>query len=75
MAQSVHVSLGEILNEQLEEGRMAYGLVEFAADCRAALKADLGKDGREKVLVLLQIALKDTAFLAAILPESFLQRS
>ncbi len=44
---------------------MAYTLEHFAADCRAALQADAGPDGREKVRRHVQRALRDEAFMAA----------
>ena len=46
---------------------MSYTLEQFAADCRAALLADTGRDGREQVRQCLQRALTDADFLAAYL--------
>lgn len=44
---------------------MAYTLEEFAGDCRAALRADDGPEGREAVRQCVERALKDEDFLAA----------
>jgi len=41
---------------------MGYTLDQFAADCRAALKADPGQGGREKVRQCVEKALKDKTF-------------
>lgn len=41
---------------------MSYTLEEFAADCRAALKANQGPEGREKVRQIVERALKDKDF-------------
>ncbi len=41
---------------------MAYTLEQFAADCKAALKADPGIGGQEKVRACVEKALKDEAF-------------
>lgn len=49
---------------------MSYTLDAFAADCRAALKADPGPDGREKVRQLVERALKDREFVATHLSEN-----
>ena len=43
---------------------MSYSLDQFAADCRAALLADDGPDGREQVRQCVERALKDEAFVA-----------
>ncbi|WP_086465930.1 cupin domain-containing protein [Oceanibaculum nanhaiense] len=44
---------------------MSYTLHEFAADIRAALTADPGPAGQEKVRLLTEKALRDTDFMAA----------
>ena len=49
---------------------MSYTLDAFAADCHAALKADPGPAGREKVLQCVKKALKDKAFVAAHLGDN-----
>ncbi|MBT6096206.1 MAG: hypothetical protein HOH04_15075 [Rhodospirillaceae bacterium] len=41
---------------------MTYNLDQFAADCREALQADNGPDGREQVRQCVERALKDEAF-------------
>ena len=48
---------------------MTYELDQLAADIRAALAAEPGAAGREKVLGLVEKALRDDAFVAAHLPE------
>jgi hypothetical protein len=49
---------------------MSYTLNDFAADCRAALKADPGQAGREKVLQCVKKALKDKEFVATHLGDN-----
>ena len=44
---------------------MAYTLEQLAADCRAALQADPGLAGREKIKGYVEKALRDDAFQAA----------
>jgi len=44
---------------------MAYTLEMFCNDCKAALKADAGRGGREQVRRLLERLLADKAFVAA----------
>ena len=44
---------------------MAYTLEQLAADCRAALRADPGLAGREKIKGYVEKALRDDAFQAA----------
>ncbi|CAA9256807.1 MAG: hypothetical protein AVDCRST_MAG27-2366 [uncultured Craurococcus sp.] len=53
---------------------MALTLEQFAADCRAALKAHPGTEGRAAVCELVQKALQDRDFVAAILPEGTPER-
>ena len=54
---------------------MSYTLEQFAADCRAALKADAGAGGQERVRQCVQRALKDESFLASRLgPEATKER-
>ena len=53
---------------------MSLTLEQFAADCRAALKADPGPAGRERVCALVKDALKDPAFVAAHIPEGTPER-
>lgn len=54
---------------------MPYTLDEFAADCRAALKADPGPGGREKVRRLVERALQDKDFVATHLgPQATKER-
>lgn len=48
---------------------MAYTLEQFAADCRAALKADPGPAGREKVREYVSKALKDDELRAKYLHD------
>lgn len=43
---------------------MAYGLTEFCADCRAALREDAGPAGREAVRTALERLIVDDGFLA-----------
>lgn len=43
---------------------MAMSLQDFAAQCKAALTAEPGKPGREKVCALVQQALKDPGFVS-----------
>ena len=43
---------------------MAYTLEQFAKECRDALKAEPGPNGRKKVCDILQAVLKDSAFVA-----------
>lgn len=47
---------------------MAQTLEEFAAACRAALTADPGPAGREKVCALVRAVLQDRDFVAAHIP-------
>lgn len=47
---------------------MSYTLDDFAADCRAALAADPGPDGIEKVRTFVEKALKDDDLIARYLP-------
>lgn len=53
---------------------MAITLETFAADCRAALKAQPGTPGREKVRDLVRQALLDPAFSAAYIPDGTPER-
>jgi hypothetical protein len=53
---------------------MAYTLDQFAADCRAALKADPGIPGQEKVTECVQKALKDEAFVEKHLGNATVDR-
>ena len=48
---------------------MGYSLDQFAADCRAALKADPGPAGREKVRQYVSKALKDKELCAKYLND------
>jgi hypothetical protein len=48
---------------------MAITLESFAADCRAALKAQPGTPGREKVRALVAQALADADFVATHIPD------
>ncbi|MBM4442243.1 MAG: hypothetical protein FJ027_17640 [Candidatus Rokubacteria bacterium] len=43
---------------------MGYTLEQFAKECRDALKAEPGPNGRKKVCDILQTVLKDSAFVA-----------
>lgn len=49
---------------------MSYDLAEFIADTRAALKADPGPSGREKVRQALERLLRDKTFLATKCSEA-----
>ena len=53
---------------------MSLSVEEFAQQCRAALVAEPGPAGRVHVVELVQSALKDPAFVAAILPEGTPER-
>ncbi len=53
---------------------MAITLEKFAADCHAALKAQPGTAGREKVRELVSQALKDPHFVATNIPEGTPER-
>jgi len=53
---------------------MAITLEKFAADCQAALKAQPGTPGREKVRELVRQALSDPGFVAANVPEGTPER-
>lgn len=53
---------------------MSLTVEDFAAQCRAALKDNPGKPGREKVCALVQEALKDAGFVAAAIPEGTPER-
>lgn len=53
---------------------MAYTLEQFAADCRAALEADPGPSGREKVRQFVEKALKDKEFVAKHLGNATKER-
>lgn len=53
---------------------MAHTLESFAADCRAALKADPGAGGRRKVCELLKPVLLDKAFVAKHFPDNAPER-
>ena len=53
---------------------MSYSLEQFAADCKAALKADPGTAGRQKVRDLVSQALKSPGFIAAYIPEGTPER-
>jgi hypothetical protein len=53
---------------------MAYTLEQFAADCHAALKADSGPPGREKLRQLVGQALRDPSFVATYIPEGTPER-
>jgi hypothetical protein len=53
---------------------MAITLESFAADCHAALKAQPGSAGREKVRQLVAQALADAAFVAKNIPEGTPER-
>jgi len=48
---------------------MGYTLDQFAADCHAALQADSGQGGREKVRQCVEKALKDSDFVATYLGD------
>ena len=49
---------------------MGYTLDQFAADCKAALKADPGPGGMEKCRDFVSKACKDAAFVKEFLPEN-----
>jgi hypothetical protein len=49
---------------------MGYTLDDFSAECRAALQADSGQGGREKVRQCVEKALKDSDFVAAYLGDN-----
>lgn len=53
---------------------MAYTLEQFAADCHAALQADPGPAGRQKIRDLVSQALKDPGFVATNIPEGTPER-
>lgn len=53
---------------------MTMTLDDFAAKCRAALKADPGPKGREKIRDLVRDALHDPGFIAANIPEGTPER-
>jgi hypothetical protein len=53
---------------------MAITLESFAADCHAALKAQPGTPGRERVRDLVEKALADPAFVAENIPEGTPER-
>src|SRR5580700_5203978 len=53
---------------------MAYSLEQFTADCKAALQADPGAAGREKVRDLVSRALKSPDFVATYIPENTPER-
>jgi hypothetical protein len=53
---------------------MAITLEQFAADCHAALKAQPGSAGREKVRTLVEQALADKAFVTTYIPEGTPER-
>lgn len=49
---------------------MGYTLDDFSAECRAALQADSGQGGREKVRQCVEKALKDSDFVATYLGDN-----
>jgi predicted metal-dependent enzyme (double-stranded beta helix superfamily) len=49
-------------------------LENFSAECRRILKADPGREGREKVRALVEEALKDQAFIAAYFSDDGAER-
>src|SRR5580700_12267578 len=53
---------------------MAYSLEQFTADCKAALQADPGAAGREKVRDLVSRALKSPEFVATYIPAGTPER-
>jgi len=53
---------------------MSLSVEDFAQACRAALVAEPGPAGRAQVVGLVQSALKDPGFVAAILPEGTPER-
>ncbi len=53
---------------------MAMSLEEFAAQCKAALTAQPGPAGREKVCALVREALHDPGFVAAAIPPGTPER-
>ena len=53
---------------------MALTLEQFAADCRTALTAQPGTEGRKKVRDLVQQALADKAFVAKYIPDGTPER-
>jgi hypothetical protein len=53
---------------------MSITLEQFAADCHAALKAEPGTAGREKVRVLVEQALADPAFVTTYIPPGTPER-
>ena len=53
---------------------MSYTLEQFAADCHAALKADPGTAGRQKVRELVSQALRAPDFIATYIPEGTPER-
>jgi hypothetical protein len=53
---------------------MPMTLEDFAAQCRAAINADPGPGGREKICDLVRDALKDGEFVAALIPEGTPER-
>jgi hypothetical protein len=53
---------------------MALSLEEFAARCKAALTAEPGTAGREKVCAMVRDALKDPGFVAAAIPPGTPER-
>lgn len=53
---------------------MSITLETFAADCRAALKAQPGTPGRAKVRDLVRQALADADFVATYIPENVAER-
>jgi hypothetical protein len=53
---------------------MAINLQTFAADCRAALQAQPGTEGRQQVRKLVEQALADPAFVATYIPQGTPER-
>jgi hypothetical protein len=53
---------------------MATTLEDFAAKCHAALKADPGTPGREKIRALVSDVLQDPAFIATYIPDGTPER-
>jgi len=53
---------------------MRYTIEQFAADCHAALKADPGTAGRQKVRDLVAQALKQPDFIATYIPDGTPER-